>query len=65
MIDPQVLHGGASSWFFIAANEDLVARDSAAGWATSATDGGATLTLAPVRLKPDTTPSEPESALAP
>src|SRR5688500_18997723 len=62
MIEPQVLHGGASSWFFIAANDDLVGLGASA----SNADGAFTSIFgASVRLKPDTTPSEPDSALSP
>ena len=35
MIEPQVLHGGASSWFCIAANADLVGAGVGAGTETA------------------------------
>src|SRR5688572_17774718 len=51
MIEPQVLHGGASSWLRIAANSEPFAFGAAAGAAFA--PGASTFTS--VRLKPDTT----------
>ena len=51
MIDPQVLHGGASSWFWIAANElaflsSAFAGDGSAAVATATVTFGATASAA-------------------
>ena len=60
MIDPHVLHGGASSWLRIAANSLPLFFAGAASLSVrlkpdATTDGAETVTLASVRLKPDTT----------